>query len=134
MQYYTRDLAQGVKKYKTLMNFDGLLYMFGIPMMLLTLMLELINTILFLGNEMTYIDWVWSMAKYGITTFIIPIIIAIIIMKLDGREIKPMIKGILCYPLFMGSWIIINLKCLIKPNTNWEKINHVRDIKIREMI
>ena len=31
-------------------------------------------------------------------------------------------KGILLYPVFMGSWIVINIKCLIKPNTEWEKI------------
>ena len=44
-----------------------------------------------------------------------------------------MLKGLLCYPIFMGSWLLINFKCLFKRNTEWEKINHVRDIKINEM-
>ena len=35
-KYYTKDLAVGVKEHKTLMNFDGLLYMLGMPMMVLT--------------------------------------------------------------------------------------------------
>ena len=43
MKHYTGDLAKGVTKYKTLMNFDGLLYMFGIPMMIITLSLLVIN-------------------------------------------------------------------------------------------
>ena len=133
MQHYTKDLAKGVIEHKTLMNFDGLLYMFGIPMMLLTLLLLGVNSLLFMGNEMTRIDLIWSFAKYGIATFITPILMAMLIMKLDKREIKPMIKGIICYPVFMGSWILINLKCLVNPNTKWEKINHVRDIKIREV-
>ena len=133
MKHYTQDLAKGVINHKTLMNFDGLLYMFGIPMMLLTLLLLGINYLLFMGNEMTTIDLIWSFAKYGISTFITPILMALLIMKLDKREIKPMLKGIICYPVFMGSWILINLKCLINPNTKWEKINHVRDIKIREV-
>ena len=133
MQHYTKDLAKGVVDYKTLMNFDGLLYMFGIPMMILTLLLLVINSLLFMGNEMTTIDLIWSFAKYGIATFIVPIIISVIIMKLDRRDVKPMWKAMLCYPLFMGSWILINLKCLVNPNTKWEKINHVRDIKIREV-
>ena len=30
----------------------------------------------------------------------------------------------------MGSWLVINFKCLFKRETTWEKINHVRDIKI----
>ena len=54
-------------------------------------------------------------------------------MILDKRPIKPMIKGLLCYPLFLGSWIVINIKCMIKPDTKWEKIEHVRDIKINEV-
>lgn len=133
MKYYTKDLANGVVKHKTLMNFDGLLYMFGIPIMLLTLLLLVINTLLFVGNEMTTVDLIGNFVRYLATTFIMPIIIAVIIMKLDKRDIKPMWFGLLCYPLFMGSWILINIKCLINPNTKWEKINHVRDIKIREV-
>ncbi len=133
MKHYTKDLAEGVAKHKTLMNFDGLLYMFGIPVMLVTLLLLGVNTLLFMGNEMTTFDLVVSYAKYLASTFIVPIMIAIVIMKLDKRDIKPMWFGLLCYPLFMGSWVLINLKCIINPNTKWEKINHVRDIKIREV-
>lgn len=133
MKHYTGDLAKGVVEHKTLMNFDGLLYMFGIPMMVITLLLLVINTLLFRGGEMATIDLIWSFAKYGISTFITPILISIIIMKLDKRDVKSMWFGILCYPLFMGSWILINIKCLINPNTKWEKINHVRSIKIREV-
>ena len=119
MKHYTKDLAEGVAKHKTLMNFDGLLYMFGIPVMLVTLLLLGVNTLLFMGNEMTTFDLVVSYAKYLASTFIVPIMIAIVIMKLDKRDIKPMWFGLLCYPLFMGSWILINLKCIINPNTKW---------------
>ena len=133
MKHYTKDLAEGVVKHKTLMNFDGMLYMFGIPIMLITLLLLGVNTLLFMGNETTTFDLVVSYGKYLASTFIVPIMIAVVIMKLDKRDIKPMWFGLLCYPLFMGSWILINLKCIINPNTKWEKINHVRDIKIREV-
>ncbi|MBR3511354.1 MAG: glycosyltransferase [Clostridia bacterium] len=133
MKHYTKDLAKGVKDNKTLMNFDGLLYMFGIPMMIITLALLVVNTLLYLGEEMTFAELIWQFAKYGIATFIMPIIVSILIMKLDGRKIKPMIGGLLCYPLFLGSWILINIKCLIKPDTKWEKINHVRDVDISEV-
>ncbi len=133
MKHYTKDLAKGVKDNKTLMNFDGLLYMFGIPMMIITLALLVVNTLLYLGEEMTFAELIWQFAKYGIATFIMPIIVSILIMKLDGRKIRPMIGGLLCYPLFLGSWILINIKCLIKPDTKWEKINHVRDVDISEV-
>lgn len=133
-KHYLGDLAKGVIEHKTLMNFDGFLYLLGIPMLIITLALLLVNTILYAGAEMTAIEFIWNNAKYLIATFIFPIFTGAIIMKLDGREIKPMIKGLLCYPLFMGSWILINIKCLIKPDTKWEKINHVRDVKIEEVV
>lgn len=133
MKTYTKSLAKGVKEYKTLMNFDGLLYMFGIPMMLLTFLLLGVNTLLYLGAEMTLADLMGNFARYLIATFILPVITGTAIMALEKKNIKPMIGGILCYPLFLGSWILINIKCLIKPDTKWEKIEHVRDINIKEV-
>lgn len=123
MKTYTKDLANGVKEHKTLMNFDGLLYMFGIPMMILTFTLLGVNTLLYMGAEMTFADLIGNYARYLIATFILPIITGTAIMALDKREIKPMLFGIVCYPLFLGSWILINIKCLIKPDTHWEKLN-----------
>lgn len=133
MKHYTKDLANGVKKHKTLMNFDGLLYMFGIPMMILTFLLLGVNTLMYVGAEMEFTDLIWNYARYLIATFILPIGTATIVMLLDKRDIKSMFVGLLCYPLFLGSWILINIKCLIKPNTKWEKIEHVRDVKINEV-
>ena len=58
---------------------------------------------------------------------------AVLTLILDKRKIKPMLKGILLYPLFLGSWILINIKAIIKPNTTWEKIEHVRSIDVEEL-
>ncbi len=133
MKHYTKELAQGVRKYKTLMNFDGLLYMFGIPMMILTFLLLGVNTVMYMGSEMEMFDLVMNYVRYLVATFILPIGTATIVMALDKRDIKSMAVGLLCYPLFLGSWILINIKCLIKPNTKWEKIEHVKSVKINEI-
>lgn len=37
------------------------------------------------------------------------------------------------YPLFLGSWILINFKCLFKRDTTWDKIEHIRKINIGEV-
>ena len=133
MQHYTKDLANGVKEYKTLMNFDGLLYMMGIPMMLLTFGLLGINTLMYFGAEMTFAELISNYARYLIATFILPVLTGTAIMALDKRPIRPMFKAIIAYPLFLGSWILINIKCLIKPNTKWEKIEHVRSVGIGDV-
>ena len=131
---YTKPLAIAVKENKTMMNFDGLLYILGsIPMFILTLVLLLVNSVMFLGEGMTMVELVDSYVRYLIPTFFFPIVTAVIIMALDKRPIKPMIKGLVCYPLFLGSWILINFKCLFKRDTTWEKIKHVRSIKINDV-
>lgn len=134
IQNYTKDLATATKEHKTLMNFDGLLYIVGsIPMFVLTLVLLGINFIMYIGNGITTWELVENILRYLIPTFLLPIGTAIIIMLLDRKPIKPMWKGLLCYPLFLGSWLLINFKCLFRRETSWEKIEHVRDIKINDV-
>ncbi len=131
---YTKQLAVAVKEHKTLMNFDGLLYILGsIPMFVITIVLLLANLIMYLGNGMTGADLILNYVRYLVPTFVLPVVLGLIIMKLENKPIKPMLKGLLCFPIFMGSWLVINFKCLFKRETKWEKIEHVRDIKINEV-
>lgn len=128
---YTKQLAVAAKENKTMMNFDGLLYIVGsIPMFILTLVLVGTNFLMYAGNGMTEAELIINILRYLVPTFLLPIGTAVIAMLLDRRPIKPMLKGLACYPMFMGSWLLINFKCLFKRETTWEKIEHVRDIKI----
>ena len=133
VKYYLKDLAKGVKEHKTLMNFDGFLYLMGMPMLIITLGLLVVNFAIYAGNGMTTAALLWNYARYIGATFLLPPLTAILIMWLDKRPIKPMLKGILCYPLFLGSWILINIKALIKPDTTWTKIEHTRSVKVNEL-
>ena len=131
---YTGQLFNAVKEHKTLMNLDGFLYIIGTtPMLVLTMILMLINFGIYAGNAMTNSELIVNIINYLVPTLLLPIGTAVLAMVLDKKPIKPMIKGLLCYPLFMGSWVIINIKCLFKRETSWEKIEHVRDIKIAEV-
>ena len=134
MGEYTKKLALAVKEHKTVMNFDGLLYIVGsIPMFIITILLLLVNAGLYLGKGLTGTELLWNYARYIVPTFFLPILTAILIMKIEHKEVKPMAKGLLCYPLFLGSWLAINFKCLFKRNTKWEKIEHVRNIQINDL-
>ncbi len=131
---YTKQLAVAVKEHKTMMNFDGFLYIIGsIPMFIITLILLATNFLVYAGNGMTDLELIENIVKYLVPTFLLPIFTAVIVMLLDRRPIKPMLKGLACYPLFMGSWLLINFKCLFKRETTWEKINHVRNIRIDDV-
>lgn len=134
IKIYTGELFKSVKKYKTMMNLDGFLYIVGTtPMLVVTMILMLTNLIIYAGRAMSGFDLLINIVNYLIPTLLLPIATAIIAMILDKKPIRPMIKGLICYPLFMGTWVLINIKCLFKRETSWEKINHVRDIKIAEV-
>lgn len=134
METYTKDLVKAVKTHKTAMNLDGLLYILGsIPVFIATIALVLSNFVIYLANEMTTVDLIVNILRYVLPTFVLPIFTAVLTMRLENKPIKPMLKWLIYYPLFMGSWLLINFKCLFKRNTTWEKIDHVRDIKIKEV-
>ena len=135
MKAYTKDLALAIKKNKTIMNFDGLLYIIGsIPMFIVSMLLVFSNFAIYLLDSMSTTELILNIAKFIIPTFFLPILTALFTMYLDKKPIKPMLKWALYYPLFMGSWLLINFKCLFKQYTSWEKIDHVRSVKIKEIV
>ena len=134
MKVYTKDLALAVKEHKSLMNLDGLLYILGsIPLFVASILLLLSNFAFYLADAMTTQELLINIVKYIVPTFFLPIATAVFTMYLEKKPIKPMAKWLIYYPLFLGSWLAINFKCLFKRNTTWEKIEHVRDIKIKEI-
>lgn len=134
MKLYTKDLLVSIKEKKSLLNFDGFLYIVGsIPMFVLTIILLFSNFAIYAAEAMTTTELVINILRYIIPTFFFPILTAVFTMYIEKKPMKEMAKWLMFYPLFMGSWIIINLKCLFKRNTKWEKIEHVRDIQIKEI-
>ena len=134
LKEYTKPLAEAVVKNKTVMNFDGLLYMLGTtPMLILTMVLVIVNTVLFATGAMSGLDFTIQMLKYIIPTLLVLPFMGLVVLYLEKKPIKPMIKGLLTYPIFMGSWLLINIKCLFKRDTEWKKIDHVDDKKIEDL-
>ena len=134
MSKYTKQLVIAAKENKNMINIDGLLYIVGsIPMFIITMILLFSNFVMYNASTITSAELIKNIIFYLAPTFILPIFVGIFAMWLDGRKIKPMIKGLLCYPLFLLTWICINFKCLFIRNTSWEKINHVRSIKISDV-
>ena len=134
MKRYTGELFNSVKEHRSLVTFDGFLYIVGTtPMLIITMLVLFINCAMYAAQSMTNMEFAINVLRYLVPTLLLPIGTAIVAMTLDRKPIKPMIKGLLYYPLFMGTWVIINIKCLFKRETTWEKIEHVRDIKIAEV-
>ena len=134
LREYTGELAKAANENKTLMNLDGLLYMFGsIPMFIISIVLLVINAIVYLNKGMTSTAFAINILRFVVPTFFLPIGVALLIMILDKKPISKMWKGLLMYPVFLGSWLLINFKCLFQKNTTWDKIEHTRNVKIDDI-
>ena len=73
---YTKPLAVAVKEHKTVMNFDGLLYMIGsIPMFILTGVLVIINFVMYILGGMSTPDLIVNCIRYLLPTFLLPIFV-----------------------------------------------------------
>lgn len=132
---HSKALVSEYKEKKSAVSLDGILYLIGsMPMLLMTLALVLVNTLIFLNNGMSEADILFNYLKFGLSTFLMPVVWSVFLLKVEKRPIKPMIKGICMFPIFMGSWMLINLKCLVKQNIAWEQIKHVQNIKIKDIV
>lgn len=105
----------------------------SIPMFIMTILLVVLNFVMYALGGMSVGDLLLNCVRYILPTFFLPIFVGLVIMLIDKKPIRPMIKGLILYPLFLGSWLLINFKCLFVRNTKWEKIEHVRDIKIKDV-
>ena len=133
LQKYSKDLFTSAIKRKTVMNLDAFLYILGIPQLILTLLLVVVNTIFYLVGEMPLEVLLQNYLMYIVTTFLLPMLSALFVLVIEKKPIRPMTKAILMFPIFMGSWILINIKAIFKPNTKWEKIVHSQNITIDDV-
>lgn len=128
LKLYTKDLAKGVIKNKTLTSFDGLLYIMCIPLFIISLLLIIVNFVLYLMSQMTFGLMMLNILAYMLLGYILLVITAIVTLIVEKRSIKKMIKGIITYPIFMASWSVINFVSLFKRNIKWDKIEHGQNV------
>lgn len=132
-KHYTKDLAKGVAKNKTMASFDGLVYIMCVPVIVISLLLIIVNFVMWTLEKMTFgkmLLSVFSMLAAGYAAYALS---GVVILLMDKRPLKRMWKGILLYPFFMASWAILNFLCLFKRDVKWEKIEHVKAVSIDEM-
>ena len=66
--------------------------------------------------------------------YLASIILSIITLKLTNKNILKNIKGILTFPIFIFTWIPINVIALFKKKCNWKQIKHTKCINIDDML
>lgn len=75
--------------------------------------------------EQDYLSWILGyIVQIGVP------ILTILYLKKNPLKLW---KGILLFPVFLFSWLPINIICLFKKDLKWEEIKHDRAIKLEEI-
>jgi cellulose synthase/poly-beta-1,6-N-acetylglucosamine synthase-like glycosyltransferase len=132
---YKKDLAKGVIDNRTMASFDGLIYIMCIPVFVISVILMVVNFIMWLFQAMTFKNMILYLLGMLGVAYVALAFSAVITLFVEKRSIKKMIKGILTYPIFMATWSLINFVCIfrIKRNVKWDKIEHNKNISIDEI-
>ena len=137
-ELYVPKLFKSIIKHKSLSAFDFMMVLF-VPFMqiiylasavlavILYFMIAQYNffprtdvfLLLFLSLDVSYF------ACFAITLFFV-------IAGHNKKKIK-MLKGVFSFWFFIQSWLIINILCVFKKQTEWTQINHTRNLKINEL-
>lgn len=58
---------------------------------------------------------------------------ALLAVTANGKPLRPMLRGMAGYWVFLLSWLPINLLCLVKKTTRWEAIPHTRALSLSQL-
>lgn len=71
---------------------------------------------------------------YFIFVYLFSITLEIFILLYKKKNIMSVWRGILLFPVFIITWIPINLVCLTVKQTSWEEIKHDRSVNINDVM
>ena len=61
------------------------------------------------------------------------LLISLLTLLHDKKNLKKVWKGIITTPVFMFSWFIINVVAFTKKKLEWKPIAHVKSLKIGDV-
>lgn len=134
---YFRRLASAAFKHRNKSAWDLLLFALApFFQLILTLLAVIVFILAFAGRNELQISssdiCLLSLAILG-AAYVVQNIYAAIIVLMLGMKIKDYFLSILAFPIFLMSWIPINMGSLFKKDIEWEPIEHSCDLSICEV-
>ena len=114
-------------------GWDLLWYLFFIPATGLTIPLNVCGAAVILENPLLQPFSVLLIAGGILGNVIFAMVIAALTLKLEKRKVRPMLRGILLYPVFLFTMMCVAFAALCRPKTEWVPIAHQSAYTIEEM-
>nr|WP_162990796.1 glycosyltransferase family 2 protein [Maliibacterium massiliense] len=118
---------------------DACIFMIGMPMLFVSLVMVLLDTIFISGNGAAWLAQ-WQIVQYFMPTlqflgtmYIAPMAQAVATVLLEKKPLKSVWKGIATYPVFIISWAFINFTALFVRRPQWKPIPHVRAVDVEDI-
>lgn len=137
LNLYFLKLVKTSIKQRSFMSFDISLTLLVPVIQILYIASIIITPILFLVNKDFYffprtdIYLIVFLSMY--VSYFINFFLALSVTLIERKNVVKMLKGISAFWLFMFSWLIINLLCVFKNQTEWHQIKHTRVLNIEEL-
>lgn len=125
---YSWDLFKDFLRTGYMSSFDMSIIYLG-PIILILNFLNILTMIIL--NITTYPKIVlWEI----LNIYILTIVFQIFMLVYKKKKILPVLPGIILFPVFIYTWVPINIICLIKKQKKWEQIRHDRNVDINKLI
>ncbi|MEG1656868.1 MAG: glycosyltransferase family 2 protein [Christensenellaceae bacterium] len=108
-------------------------YILFIPAAGLTIIMNIAAAVCTLLNPQWQPYAIPIMLGLAALSWIFTTIVALLTLVLEHKKVKPMIRAVLLYPIFMFSMMCIALAALVHPKTEWVPIEHKSKNTIEDM-
>lgn len=129
---YGKELIKSGIKQRNFESIDALMFLIA-PFVQLasTFMCIIGGVVALISKEYT---WYANHIGLGILIYGVSILGLILLVKMNKKHIRIYIKGILTFPIFVLTWIPVNVMAVLKPKIEWKKIEHTRNINIENIL
>ncbi|MEM1484241.1 glycosyltransferase family 2 protein [Oscillospiraceae bacterium PP1C4] len=134
---YFSKLFKSLIKEKRLNCADHMMFFLapGIQLIyLLSFLMGLVLNLFYINHQMFPQNTIFYKILVSLDcSYLTTVAMAILIILIEKKKNRKLIKGIVGYWLFIMSWIPINILCFFKKSLVWNEIKHTRSIELKEI-
>ena len=103
------------------------------PLIILTLFNILITILIYALLPYKFIIINTGFKVVGLLVFAAMLLISLLTLLHDKKNLKNVLHGIITTPIFMLSWFFINVVAFTKKKLEWKPIQHIKSVNVGEM-
>ena len=113
-----------------MLYFAPIVHIFTILILMLSLVINIVN-----GDYSVIISKqsIINSIIFSAAIYLAQIIICVYTVLVGKKNLKKYISGILLFPIFMITWLPINIIILFQKNIKWQHIPHSKNVTIDEV-